>query len=241
MTTDSFSLWVYLSTTPLLWLTITLMAWIGADAVSARLGRHPLANPIFFTILAVALVLLSTGTDYRTYFEGAQFVHFLLGPATVAIAVPLVRNIKLVRQNLVPLVSALLIGSVTAIVSVMVLGRLFGLPDDILASMAPKSVTAAVGMGIAETIGGIPSLTAVMVIMTGILGALVVTPLMNALHIKDYAARGFAVGLSSHGIGTARAFSVDPVAGTFSGIAMGLNALLTAIILPFVVRFWGLG
>jgi predicted murein hydrolase (TIGR00659 family) len=238
---DGFSLWIYLSTTPLLWLCLTLVAWGVSDAVSIALKRHPLANPIMFSVLIIGGVLLATGTQYESYFEGAQFVHFLLGPATVAIAVPLVRNIKLVRENLVPLACALLFGSVTAIVSVLLFGRLFGLSDAILASLAPKSITATVGMGVAENIGGIPSLTAVMVIMTGILGAILVTPLMDALRIKDYAARGFSVGLASHGIGTARAFSVDPVAGTFAGIAMGLNALLTALILPFIVGFWGLG
>ena len=101
-----------------------------------------------------------------------------------------------------------------------------------LISLAPKSVTAGVAMAVSETLGGAPPLTAVLVIATGILGAIVVTPLMNALKIHDYAARGFAVGLASHGIGTARAFAVDPVAGVFAGVAMGLNAVVTPAIIP---------
>src|SRR5690606_15443392 len=130
---------------------------------------------------------------------------------------------------------ALVVGSVTAIMSVLMLGRLFGLPDAVTLAMAPKSVTAGVAMGIAEQTGGAPSLTAILVISTGILGAIMVTPLMNMLKIRDYAARGFAAGLASHGIGTARAFAVDPIAGTFAGIAMGLNAVLTALLAPVLI------
>jgi len=240
MTDSDFSLWVYLSTTPLLWLTITLLAWVGADALATILGRHPLANPVLMAIIAVALVLVFTGTNYGTYFEGAQFVHFMLGPATVAIAVPLVRNSALVRANLWPMLAALMVGSLVAVISVLGFGQLFGLPSDVLISMAPKSVTAAVAMGISENLGGQVSLTAVLVVSTGVLGAVMVTPLMNALGIKDYAARGFAVGLASHGIGTARAFSVDQVAGTFAGIAMGLNAVITAFSVPLVLQVWAL-
>jgi len=239
MTEAPFSLWVYLASTPLLWLTVTLLAWIGADTLSLRLGRHPLANPVLLTIIPVSLVVALTGTPYAQYFDGAQFVHFLIGPATVAIAVPLARNLPLMRENLLPMLGALVVGSVVAIASVLAIGRLFGLPPDIMASIAPKSVTAGVAMGIAEQTGGAPSLTAVLVISTGILGAILVTPLMNALRIKDFAARGFSAGLAAHGIGTARAFTVDPVAGTFAGIAMGLNAVLTSFLVPPLLRLLG--
>lgn len=232
-----FELWVYLSSTPLLWLVVTLFAWLLADRIALLARRRPIVNPVLIAILLVSGVLAVTQTPYGVYFEGAQFVHFLLGAATVSIAVPLVRNRAVVRANLVPLLAALVVGSVVAIVSVVVLGRLFGLPHDILIAMAPKSVTAPVAMGIAEKLGGEPSLTAVLVILTGVVGAVIVTPLMNALRIRDFAARGFAVGLASHGIGTARAFVVDPLAGTFAGIAMGLNAILTSILTPLLVHW----
>ncbi|AKR57271.1 membrane protein [Devosia sp. H5989] len=237
MTTEPFALWVYLSSQPLLWLVVTLFSWLAADRIAALAGRNPIVNPVLIAILLVSIVLTVSRTPYGVYFEGAQFVHFLLGAATVSIAVPLVRNRSVVRANLVPLVAALVVGSVVAIVSVIVLGRLFGLPHDILIAMAPKSVTAPVAMGITQALGGEPSLTAVLVILTGVLGAVIVTPLMNAFRIRDYAARGFAVGLSSHGIGTARAFVVDPLAGTFAGIAMGLNAILTSILTPIIVHW----
>lgn len=232
-----FSLWVYLSTTPLLWLTVTLCAWLVADWLSARAHRHPLVNPVLLSIILISLVLYFTATPYATFFEGAQFVHFLLGPATVAIAVPLIRHRSKIGDNLVPMLAALLAGSVTGVVSVLVLGKLTGLPAEVLVSIAAKSVTAGVAMGVTEQLGGQPALTAVVVVSTGIFGAIIVTPLMNTLHIRDYAARGFAVGLSAHGIGTARAFTVDPLAGTFAGIAMGLNAVVTAFVVP-VIAGW---
>jgi predicted murein hydrolase (TIGR00659 family) len=233
------NLWVYLSATPLLWLTLTVLVWLLADRLSALSGRHPVVNPVMISILLIAAVLTVTGTAYDTYFEGAQFVHFLLGPATVAIAVPLFRNWAVVRRNLLPMLAALAAGSVVAVASALAIAAAFGVPRPVLIALAPKSVTAGIAMGISESLGGEPALTAVLVITTGILGAVMVTPLMNALGIRDYAARGFAAGLASHGIGTARAFTVDPVAGTFAGIAMGLNALLTALLVPVAIRWLG--
>jgi predicted murein hydrolase (TIGR00659 family) len=233
--TNFVDLWVYLSGSPLLWLTATLVAYLAADAASAALRRHPLANPVLIAVVLVSVVLLATGTTFPAYFAGAQFVHFLLGPATVALAIPLVRYLPQVRRTLVPMLVALLAGSITAIASTVLLARLFGLDRGAILALAPKSSTAAIAMGIAEKIGAEPALTAVLVILTGISGAIMVTPLMNALRLKNYAARGFAAGLTSHGIGAARAFQVDPLAGTFAGIALGLNGLMTALLVPLLL------
>lgn len=234
MTSNPFSLWVYLSQTPLLWLTVTLVVYAATDAASLATRRHPLANPVLHAIWVIAAFLALTGTSYPTYFGGAQFVHFLLGPATVALAVPLYENRGLVAAAILPMLVALVVGSVTAIVSVMWLAKIAGLPRNAVLSLAPKSVTAGVAMGIAELLGANPSLAAVAVVLTGIMGAIIVTPLMNRLGITDFRARGFAVGLASHGIGTARAFQVDAVAGAFAGIAMSLNALVTALLVPLI-------
>lgn len=233
-----FALWVYLTQTPLLWLTVTLAAYAVADWVSARAGRHPVANPVLISVLLVGGLLVASGTSYATYFQGAQFIHFLLGPATVALALPLWEHRALVVKSLVPMLAALVAGSVTAAVSALGVAWAFGAPEGVLVAIAPKSVTAGVAMSITEAQGGDPALTAVLVILTGMIGALVVTPLMNGLGIRDYRARGFAVGLASHGIGTARAFQVDPVAGTFAGIAIGLNAVMTAVIVPVLLGRW---
>jgi predicted murein hydrolase (TIGR00659 family) len=232
MSNNPFALWVYLSQTPLLWLTVTLLVYAVADAFSLATHRHPLANPVLHSIWIVGVFLKLTGTSYTTYFSGAQFVHFLLGPATVALAVPLYENRRTVMSAVLPMLFALIVGCITAIVSVVMLAELVGLPREIVLSLAPKSVTAGVAMGISETLGANPAITAVATVLTGIMGAIVVTPLMNRMGFTDFRARGFAAGLASHGIGTARAFQVDEVAGVFAGIAMGLNALITSLLVP---------
>lgn len=231
-----FALWVYLTTSPLFWLTVTVLAWILADRVALVCRRNPLVNPVLLAVVAIAATLRIGGVEYRTYFDGAQFVHFLLGPATVSLAVPLWRARSLVGRAIVPMLAALAVGSVVAVISAVGLATLFGASPDVVASLAPKSVTAPIAMAIAERTGGIPALTAALVITTGILGAVVVTPMMNRLGIRDFAARGFAVGLASHGIGTARAFSVHPTAGVFAGIGMGLNAVVTPILVPLILQ-----
>jgi predicted murein hydrolase (TIGR00659 family) len=216
-------------------LTLTVLTYAFADAFSLATKRHPLANPVLHSVWIIGAFLLLTGTSYTTYFAGAQLVHFLLGPATVALAIPLYENRKTVAAAILPMLVALVVGSVSAIVSVVVLAEVAGLPRAVILSIAPKSVTAGVAMGISDTLHADPSLTAVAVILTGIMGAIIVTPLMNRVGITDFRARGFAAGLAAHGIGTARAFQVDPVAGVFSGIALGLNALVTSLLVPLAV------
>jgi len=227
-------IWTYLSRDPLLWLTLTLVAYGIGDALFKASGRRPYVNPVLIAVALLAIALRVSDTPYATYFEGAQFVHFMLGPATVALAVPLYANLPRVRAVVLPMLAALVTGSVVAMASAVAIAAALGVPADILRSLAPKSATAPVALGVSETIGGSPTLTAVLVILTGITGAIVATPLLNLLRIRDWRARGFAVGVASHGIGTARAFQVNETAGAFAGIGMGLNALLTALIAPLL-------
>ena len=229
-------LWVYLSASPLIWLTVTLCTWLAATELSVRLSRNPLASPVLTSVLGLSAALWLLDVPYERFFAGAQFVHFLLGPATVAIAVPLYRNREQVRRLLLPMGAALIVGSLAAVGSVLLLGHTLGLSQEVLISFMPKSATAGVAMAISESLGGNPSLTAVLVILTGIIGALIVTPFMNAMGITDYAARGFAAGLTSHGIGTARAYDVDATAGLFAGIALALNAVATSLLVPVAAR-----
>lgn len=234
---DLQTIWVYLSASPLLHLTLTLIAFqVGMWCYrAARL--NPLLNPVLIAVLLLVAVLTATGTSYKTYFDGAQFVHFLLGPATVALAIPLYRQFAKVRRSAFAVVTSIITGSLTAAASAVGMGWLLGASHETLASLAPKSVTAPVAMGISEQLGGLPSLTAVLVIVTGIIGAMLGPPVLNILRIKSWEARGLAMGTASHGIGTARALQVNEVAGAFSGLAMGLNALATAILLPLLARF----
>ena len=183
-------------------------------------------------VAALVALLAISGTSYQTYFDGAQFVHFLLGPATVALAVPLYTQFRRVRAMMLPVIAGLLVGSFTAAVSAVLVARLFGASLVTQLSLAPKSVTTPIAMGVAERIGGIPSLTAVLVISTGILGAVLGRYLFDALRIDDAAIRGFATGVTAHGIGTARAFQESEQAGAFAALAMGMNGLVTALLLP---------
>lgn len=237
MTQDIGQIWVYLAASPLMGLTITLLAYQGAFRIYQRSGCNPLANPVLIAVTALVAFLSITGTAYETYFAGAQFVHFLLGPATVALAVPLYMQLKRVRAMLWPVLAGLLAGSLTAIGSAVLVGRLFGASETTQLSMAPKSVTTPIAMGIAERIGGIPSLTAVLVIVTGILGALGARWVFDAMRLRDPAIRGFAIGVASHGIGTARAFQVNEQSGAFAALAMGLNGALTALLVPVLARW----
>lgn len=232
-------IWVYLSTTPLVGLTVTLLAYQLAYWAYSRLRMNPLANPVAISVALLVFLLWVTGTPYATYFEGAQFVHFLLGPATVALAVPLYSNLDTLKRNLVPLGGALVAGSLAAVASAVGIGWLLGASRESLLSLAPKSVTTPIAMGITEKLGGLPSLTAVLVVATGILGAILARGTLNLLRIDDHAARGFAIGVAAHGIGTARAFQVSETMGAFAGLAMGLNGLLTAFLFPLLVRLWG--
>jgi len=226
--------WVYLNASPLFHLTLTLVAFQAASWVFEKGGRNPLLNPVLGAVILVVAVLLVTETDYGTYFEGAQFVHFLLGPATVSLAVPLYRQWYRVRHSALAIGASILTGSTCAVLSAVGTAWIAGGNATVLASIAPKSVTAPVAMAISEELGGLPSLTAVLVIVSGIFGAMFGPMLLNLIGARDWGARGLAIGTASHGIGTARALQVNETAGAFSGLAMGLNALATALILPLV-------
>lgn len=199
-------------------------------------GGKPYVNPVLISIVLLSVLLRATGTSYATYFEGSKFVHFMLGTATVAMAVPLWLNWQRVKASAVPMLAALVVGSVVAMASSVAVGALLGLRGEILLSLVPKSATSPVAIVIAEAIGGLPTLTVALVLITGVVGAIVTTPLLNFLGVRDYRGRGFATGVAAHGIGTARAFQVHGTAGAFASIGMVLNAILTALIAPILVK-----
>lgn len=234
-------LWVYLSGNPLLSLLMTLLVFTLAVRINRALGGTPLLHPVTLAIAMLIGLLLLMDMDYATYFEGAQFIHFLLGPATVALAIPLYDHRERVRRVLVPLLIACLTGIVTAVLSTLGVALLLGAQHATLMSLAPRSVTSPIAMGIAEQIGGIPSLAAGLVLLTGSIGCALAPWVFRLLRIKDPAVQGFALGLSAHGFGTAQAFArIGAVAGAFSGLAMGLAGLLTAFLLPLIVKLAGL-
>jgi predicted murein hydrolase (TIGR00659 family) len=229
------AIWVYLAASPLLGLTITLLAYLIAQALYAKSRFNPLVNPVLIAVALLVMLLEITGTPYATYFEGAQFVHFLLGPATVALALPLYRQWPKLRRAAWPLIGGLVAGSLTAIASAVGVAALFGASHQTIASLAPKSVTTPIAMAVAAEIGGIPSLTAVLVITTGVFGAVFARSILNLLRVTEPEMRGFALGVASHGIGTARAFQVSEEMGAFAGLGMGLNGVFTAFVVPVLL------
>lgn len=227
-------LWVFLSATPLFGLTATLVVY-GLTAVLYRRVNHaPWANPVFWSVVILIGLLTVTHTSYPSYFSGAQFIHFLLGPAVVALAWPLWQRRSELRARAFPLLAAALGGGAVAAGSAVAIGWALGLPESVLRSLAPKSVTAPVAMGIADQLGGIPALAAAFVVLTGLTGALTAKYLLDALRVRSHEVRGFALGTVSHGLGAARAMQVHPDAGVYAGLAFGIQAILAALLIPLV-------
>ncbi|NFV80187.1 LrgB family protein [Magnetospirillum aberrantis] len=237
---DLQAIWVYLSTSPLLGLTATLVAYQAAHWLWRKTHMTPLLNPVLVSIVLIGGFLTFTGIEYRVYFDGAQFVHFLLGPATVALAIPLYRQIRLLLRSALAVVVGLVAGATVAAASAMGLAWALGASHRTVLSLAPKSATSPIAMAVSEGIGGLPSLTAVMAILTGIVGSTIAVWVLDAVRVKNEAARGLAMGTAAHGIGTARAIQLGEITGAFSGLAMGLAALVTTVVVPLLVRaFFG--
>ena len=231
-----YQIWVYLQTEPLFWLTLTVGTYLVGDFLYKKSNLFPLLNPVAISIVLVSTILLVFDIDYERYFAGAQFIHFLLGPVTVALAIPIFKSWTLIQSYAFPIAVSLLTGCVFAVVSTFFLSQLFGLDRIMILSLLPKSVTAPIAMGVSEVIGGVPSITAIIAIMTGIMGASFATFVLDLLRIKDMSSRGFGIGLASHGIGTARAMSRNQTAGVFAAVAMGLSGIVTSLIVPLIVR-----
>ncbi|MCJ2180669.1 LrgB family protein [Novosphingobium album (ex Hu et al. 2023)] len=223
--------------TPLFWLTVTLGVFEAFDTLSKRSNRHPLCHPVLWSTPVLIGLLLCTGTPYATYREATFPISFLLGPAVVGLAVPIWAERARIRRLALPIALALIAGALTSIVSAVGILALFDAPRDLLASIAPRAATTPVAMAIASQLGGVPSLAAVIVLFAGVFGAMCATPLLNLLGVRDYRARGFAVGVAAHGIGSARAFQVDRSAGALASLGMALNAVMTAALLSLLAVF----
>lgn len=224
-----------LRSSPLFLVTLTLAAYLLGDAVSRR-TKSSLANPTLIAILIVGFVIRLTGITYAEYFSGAQLLHFLLGPATVALAIPLVRSLEHLRRGLLPTLAALLAGSLTGAVSAYAVVRLCG-GDQLLAlTMLPKSLTTPIALGVSQSIGGVPALTTVFAIAAGVLVAVCLPWLMRLLRVTNPAAAGLAAGTAGSGIATARVVPMGTVPVAFAGVAIGLNGLVTALLAPLLAR-----
>ena len=230
-------IWVYLSGSPLLALTLTLAAWQLGTWLYERSGRHPLVNPVAIAVAAVAVAILAIDMPYATYFQGAQFVHFLLGTATVSLAVPIHRGLAQLRGRVLPLAAALLGGGAASIGVAIGMARLLGVDAPLQHGLWAKSVTAPIAMGVAERIGASPTLTAVYAVVTGVLGAALGRFVLDAVGCRAWWQRGAAIGIAAHGIGTSRAFTVHPEAGAWASLAMGLHGVVGAVLIPLAFAY----
>ena len=228
-------IWVYLSGSPLLALILTLTAYQVGVMIYERSKLNPLANPVLIAVTLIAVTITVLDMPYATYFEGAQFVHFLLGTATVSLAVPIYKGLASLRGRLLPLMAALFGGGFVSIVSAVVIARLLGADETVVGGMYAKSLTAPIAMGVAERIGASPTLTAVFTVTTGILGAALGRFVLDAVRCREWWQRGYAIGVAAHGIGTSRAFSVHPEAGAYAGLAMGLHGVIGAVAIPWAL------
>lgn len=228
----------FIQTTPLLSLLLTFAAYLGATALYRRSGGHPLLIPVLTAVAAIVAVLLLLDVPYETYRAGTRWLDLLIGPATVALAVPLYVQRQRILAQWQPIALALAVGCVAAIGSTMGMAWALGGSWQTIASLAPKSATVPIALPVAEAGGGLPSLAAVAVAITGICGAMLTPALPKLLGVTGAAEQGFALGLTSHAIGTARALQMNPTMGAFSALAMGLNGILTGALVPVFFRVW---
>ncbi len=231
------ALYEYITNTPLLWLILTLGAYKIGIIIYEKFNKHTLLQPIIIAYAIIMSTLIISGKSYEEYFKGVEIIHFFLGPATVALALPLYNNLKHIKSLFIPIVLTLFIAGSFSIV--IALGLLYSLDANMatILSMATKSITAPIAIITSEQIGAIPSLAVGFVIITGIIGALLGNLIFKIINIKHDTSKGFALGLISHGIGTARAVEMGEKAAAFSALAMGLCGIFTAILLPLVIQF----
>lgn len=239
MSESLFEVWIYLAASPLLHLLLTLLAFFVARWLNKRAGGTPLLHPVLVAIALLITWLIVTNTPYSVYFAGAQFIHFLMGPAIVSLAVPLFDHKARIKREFMPLILASLVGILTAVSSTWLLVHLLGGGEATLLSLLPKSVTTPIAMGIAEQIGGYPALAAGLVLITGAIGCVLGPPVFKLLRIQDHAVQGFGLGLAAHGFGTAQSFTLSNLAGAFAGLSMGVAGLLSAFLIPLLVRLFG--
>jgi predicted murein hydrolase (TIGR00659 family) len=220
---------------PLFGILVTVAAYALANTLWQRLGTPPLLHPVLIATALVALLLVTTGMSYEAYFEQAYLLNETLAVVIVLLAVPFSRQLRLILDAGRPVAVALVAGSVVAVLSALALPGALDAGNELLATLAPKSTTAAVAVEVAAQLGGAAGLTAVVVISTGIFGAVFGPTILQAAGVEDDRAKGFALGVASHAIGTARAFQISEVAGAFASIGMILNALLTIVLAPIAV------
>lgn len=223
--------------TPFFWLALSVLAYEVGLWINRRLA-HPLANPLLIATALLCVLLIGSHTSVATYNAGGMFISMCLTPATVALAVPIFRELRTLRKNLLPILLGALVGSVASMGSVVVLSRLVGLDRTMIVSLLPKSVTTPIGVAVSTSLGGIPAVTAIAIIITGLFGAIVLPAFLSKLGVAHPVTTGLAIGTASHAVGTSRAIELGKTEGAMSGLAIGISGFLTALIAPFLGVFF---
>jgi putative effector of murein hydrolase len=228
----------YINQTPLTWLVVTLVSYKLGILIYEKFNKHTLLQPIITSYIVILSLIVYTNTSFEDYFKSVEIIHFFLGPATVALAVPLYKNLKHLKALFIPIMATLFVAGVFSIVIAVSLLWLLGAELPTILSMTTKSITAPIAVITSEQIGAIPSLAVGFVLITGMIGALFGTIIFKLIKIKHETSQGFALGLVSHGIGTARAIEISEKAAAFAALAMGLSGIFTAVFLPIIITFF---
>ncbi len=222
---------------PFVWIALSILTYEIGILIQKRV-KNPIANPLLIAMLLMIGILVATGTPVETYNTGGSFISMCLSPATVVLAVPIFRQMEVLKRNLLPILAGALVGSLVSMGSVFALCRLFGLEDKLTASLLPKSITTAIAQDVSSVLGGIPSVTVICVCLTGILGAIALPSFLKLVRISDPVATGIAIGTASHAVGTSRAIQLGETEGAMSGLAIGIAGIITAV-LASVIPFFG--
>lgn len=240
--TDFVELWTYLSATPLFGLTATLVVYVLGLGIYQRYDQTPWLNPVLWSIVTLGSMLWWLDIPYQRYFSGAQFIHFLLGPAVVALALPLWQRRAQLKRHVWALLLAALGGGLVSALSAFLLAHWLNVPEAVALSLIPKSVTAPVAMGLADSIGGIAELAAIFAVLSGLIGALLARSVFRVMGEgvtpMAWMRRGFALGTVSHGIGAARAIQVSNQAGAYAGLALAAQVILASVWIPVLLSWW---
>lgn len=197
-------------------------------------SKFALFHPCIIAMVMIIAFLKIFDIPYSVFAEGSKIIHFMLGPAVVALGVVLYDQMEYIRGNVVSMLTAVGVGSIIGVVSVLIIGKLMGMDAEILSSLEPKSVTTPIAMSLSEANGGIPALTAVTVVICGIIGAMIGPKLLEIIGIKSKVARGLSIGAAAHGLGTAKAMEIGAIEGAISGLSIGLMGIMTSIAIPLV-------
>ena len=223
---------------PIILLAITFGIYYVARQIQKRTGWVVL-NPILITIVALIALLQLTGISYETYEQGGQYIEFWLKPAIVALGVPLYQNLGQIRRQLLPILMSQLVGCLVGLVSVTLIASALGASHEVIVSLAPKSVTTPIAMEVCKTSGGIPSLTAAIVVIVGLFGAIFGFKILEVWHVRNPFSQGISMGTAAHAVGTSRAMEKGETYGAYSSLGLILNGVLTALLTPFVLKLLG--